>query len=667
MATSSPCPVYLTSPRVQLVPANTEIIVSGASFHKYDAKELDNIIAKLDVGSKVDEANLETFYMVANRHHISGTEVLICPLCTRKLVPNADKCSDKLMQIRSHIFPKSLLKQYCKIHCGKENTNFIWDLSSKKPIQGAPSLKFLLFCRGCEDKAVDEESYLRNVYLKIMGSALVRVTEEESHKLRHILAVILFRGALLGINFETFKTKYFFRDFYKLFIELRDYCCEESIEKYKILPIAKNLNIFLLHNTSFSRSNIGLITTLDFQLRNPKFTCLVEKDGVFLYTKFDCFHVELPIIYNDTSPLKKTGCFSDQYKVAGYFYLPPPTAAVDLFPDKLLQFNLSLIGNLADQLTRIPNVGCVIQMFENELVHPQKEYSRKADANKMVIEEDNYDLYDDMKNTLKMKWNLSEEQVSQVLNIFVEFGTIDVSTFIKGYIKREEHTDSEEDLIKKARKQTPFIVEIDQVQEWYDHLWLKLFMVLVCYCCLAFNIVFVLWHIVVLWIVLCTYMYHVYSPLCREHDWKNDLKRNWNLNEEQFDHILRMFNDYDLYIKEATVHGTNDSHMKRAQKQSPFVKSDRVWREEMRAIKAVSEKQKWEDNKFRKNNVREKERLQNKNMRLQVEIQKLQEKYDTIQMELQELERRPLVNPVEETHGPPIFESCISSPLAPIN
>ena len=633
----------LRSPRAQQVPEHARI-VSLILPRKYDDKELDDIIDKLDVGNRVHEEDLKCFYIIANRHHRDGKPVLICSLCTCKLSLG--------YRGESHIFPESLLYAYKDIHC-RENIDFIWDLSSKKTLR-APSLSVpSMFCQSCEREASKEEKYLKKVYLKIMGSALVRVTEEESHKLRHILAVILFRGALLGINFEQLRIQ--FRYFYNLFIDLRDYCRETDIAKYKILPIAEKVDIFLLPNTSFSCSNIGLITTLDFQLRNPTFTSLVERlrddqdeddqdgDNVFLYTKFDCFHVKLPII---PEACDLTGCFSDRYKVNGHFYLPPPKAAVKLFPDDLLQYNLSLIGDLADQLTRIPNVGCVIQI-------PKKNNRKAADANKnlMVTEKEdsvnffiNYVDDNNTKEKLKRKWNLSEEQVSQVLKLlFAQFGTIDVSRFIKRYIEKD--TDHERELV--AREQ------INQVHEWYDHLWLKLFMVLVCYCCLAHSITFILWFVALVWIVLCTIMYHVYSPMCREHEWNNDLKRNWNLDEEQFNRIIRMFNDYDLYIKEANVHcsSTADVWSKRAQKQSPFIKSDEAWRDEIIKIKADYEKE-------------AEKKLKIYERKKQQKLQKLQGEIKELRQEIRELNQPRQNDPLPEVQLP-IDEVVPVSPSQP--
>ncbi|SMN12498.1 hypothetical protein SPBRAN_1280 [uncultured Candidatus Thioglobus sp.] len=113
---------------------------------------------------------------------------------------------------------------------------------------------------------------------------------------------------------------------------------------------------------------------LDFQLRNPTFTELINDEKTeFMYTKFDCFHVELPIIehsYNYRS------CFSGN-PVEDHFDLPSPKDAMDFSPNFLLKHNLSQIPHIASQLVRVSPVCLILQMFKMKLAGG--EYDNSAD------------------------------------------------------------------------------------------------------------------------------------------------------------------------------------------------------------------------------------------------------------------------------------------------
>lgn len=298
----------------------------------------------------------KNFYIQANQLFIFGRTIDICPLCTRR----------KRNEPKSHIFPEALLKLYANIHC-KGDGEFVYDLSDGKP-RGAPGLSFPLFCNNCETNGSKEEGLLKDIYLEILGSESERlpISEERVHKLKHILAILIFRGILLGVNF--LDNGLVNDDFYRVFFELRDYCCETDCEAYKTKEIAKHIHLSLLPNSHFNINNSDPSYILDLQLRNPEFTSIVvTKRAVFLYTKFDCFHCTLPITPTRIKSLSDSSCFASCYK--GFYHFPNQGVGIQIFPQVLLDYNLSKIEKLAYHLfllnnSAIMNCKCIIQRFK---------------------------------------------------------------------------------------------------------------------------------------------------------------------------------------------------------------------------------------------------------------------------------------------------------------
>lgn len=130
----------------------------------------------------------------------------------------------------------------------------------------------------------------------------------------------------------------------------------------------------LLPNSHFNKNNIDPSYILDLQLRNPEFTSVIAtKSGVFLYTKFDCFHCTLPITPSDIDCLRKNSCFSSCNE--GFYLLPTQTDGIQLFPQLLLDFNLSRMETLAYQLfifndSAFMTCKCVIQLLKMEKWEP---------------------------------------------------------------------------------------------------------------------------------------------------------------------------------------------------------------------------------------------------------------------------------------------------------
>ena len=281
------------------------------------------------------------FYIQVNQLIIFGKCCEVCLLCTRL----------KKVQLKSHIFPKALLKLYAAIHC-KNDQQYLYNISDGKML-GPPGLSFPLFCNDCEVNASAEECLLKNVYLQVQSldskSRLTFKDDQIVHKLKHVLGILLFRGILLGINFLADIPQRHSVEFYETFFELRDYCCEKDCKAYQTKEISKRIHLSLLPNSPFNKCNIDPCYILDLQLRNPEFTSLVKTKGaVFLYTKFDCFHCTLSISRSDIHALRESCCFFQHA-------FPNEREGIESFPTLLLDFNLSMLETLAYQLVTLNN------------------------------------------------------------------------------------------------------------------------------------------------------------------------------------------------------------------------------------------------------------------------------------------------------------------------
>ena len=356
-----------------------------------------------------DEEAKQEFFFVANQCFLYGINLTLCALCTHskcklaggcnKLLCNCDqaKCTESRLCIdcnkgnhanhrKCHIFPSSLLESYGKIHCSKQ-VNFIYDPSSRK-MKGVGTLAFRLFCKDCEERAQNEEEILRNVYLKIMAvngkSCHLKVSESLSHKLRHILAVILFRGTLMGVHFWKQLMRISYQKFFEVFLELRNYCFESEMETYSKMPFADKIYLFLLPNAPFNPQNEQPTYIIDYQLRNPQFTTVIKVGknlSSCFYMKFDCFHCVVPIVDNgDLGFLSTTGsCFAAQtYKKS--FILLDHKDAINSFPRELLDYNLTQVEQLLHQILHIPKAikeqpYCILRwhlMYPEEMVSQVK-------------------------------------------------------------------------------------------------------------------------------------------------------------------------------------------------------------------------------------------------------------------------------------------------------
>jgi hypothetical protein len=308
--------------------------------------------------------SLKNFHIQANQLFIFGRVIDYCPLCFTVKGEHA---------ARSHIFPETLLRAYKAIHCGDAG-EFILDSSDGK-ILGAHALTFPLFCNTCEGNASNEENLLKSVYLQIQSS-VTRLRIKDIHKFKHVLAILMFRGILLGVNFLEEITRYYFHDFLETFMELQEYCRESDVQVYKEKAISKRIHLSLVRNVPFNPNNIDPCYILDLQLRNPEFTSVVVlENAVFFYTKFDCFHCTLPISPKDIISLNEKSCFKCPM-IDNFYLLPAPREAVDAFPKLLLDVSLSKMMGLSYSLVALNNspiisCQCVIQKFKIKKWEPR--------------------------------------------------------------------------------------------------------------------------------------------------------------------------------------------------------------------------------------------------------------------------------------------------------
>ena len=219
------------------------------------------------------------FFTHVNKLLRINVDCKYCPMCSK----------EKLEVIKSHIFPRSMLVIFNEIHCLNESEDFIYDFSRDKK-KRARAIAYPMLCRECEDLC-DEES-LKILYIFLMDKPNMKCIKvlNDGSWLQHVLANIMFRGILLSDSLpEDLLDKYFWQSF----TTLQDYCRDTK----KRMPW---LNLFLLPNKAMNEEEIAFLYPLEYVLRNPSFSTVVrsrhKKTQInFIYTKFDCFHLVLPL------------------------------------------------------------------------------------------------------------------------------------------------------------------------------------------------------------------------------------------------------------------------------------------------------------------------------------------------------------------------------------
>ena len=277
----------------------------------------------------IESETFTRFYLLVNQLYRAGGECDFCLLCGKL----------KIGEIDSHIFPRCLLEAFRKIHCEAEG-ECVFDPSTGKRM-GSKSLTLPLFCDSCEKAACTKEELLRNLYITIMakGDQRIKITNNQVQSLRKILAILMFRGCLTGINFLG-EMRNDFNVLMKWLIALRKFILSSEDD------VSERLGLYLIPNCPFNPNNADPLYILDFVLRCPSFTSLIRSNGrTFFYTQFDCFHCVLP--FDD---VKQTEFANDPLltHAKNCFYIHSPSSDLLLpssetmkcnFPSLLLQVN----------------------------------------------------------------------------------------------------------------------------------------------------------------------------------------------------------------------------------------------------------------------------------------------------------------------------------------
>ena len=277
--------------------SNTEDRVASRKLQENKVKQLWE---RIDL-DRLEASQVFDFLVAANELYRDGYRCDYCPLCLKRKDEVDPKGKDKGHR-RSHVIPRSILEHYWKIHGLSEA--YILDFSMNEHLS-PQGVTYQLLCGNCETFYSVAEKSLLNLYLDVASHpyrdiTIVHKEMEHSMKLpkgmksnlwlRYILANILFRGILANV------------DMGKKIIEnqaiyhLWRFCRRESSNVYD------DLKIFLLRNRPFYEdANDDTVQTIMYPfemfLRMPQCTELVEHKeiGPFFYTKFDCFHIALPL------------------------------------------------------------------------------------------------------------------------------------------------------------------------------------------------------------------------------------------------------------------------------------------------------------------------------------------------------------------------------------
>ena len=299
----------------------------------------------------------EIFYVFANQLYRFGKHTDLCPLCQKI---KKEKQDGSTAHPHSHLFPDALLKTYLKIHSASDHIIYDAFIGKFKKPKG---VAYPIFCNDCEHKASPKEHFLKDLYLVIMGGEngkRLRITTEQREDIEWILALLLFRGLLYGVDFLKETHRLYFPKLMDTFFKLRNFCHQETPDS----DIRSLIQVFILPNDDYNPNNPNY--SLELQLRNPVYTTIVAQNGsnnAFLYTKFDCFHCVVPLDSNNDS-FKKYSCFS-LTEDKSHYTLPYNREGIDqLFPTALLNHNIQGVAHMVQFLSYL-NKPCKIILDED--------------------------------------------------------------------------------------------------------------------------------------------------------------------------------------------------------------------------------------------------------------------------------------------------------------
>lgn len=227
------------------------------------------------------DENLITFLVSVNRLLRVGADCEFCPMC----------CKRKQHKVESHIFPRGLLMIFKQIHCSncndKSSDKYIYDFSRGVWL-GVNTLTYPMLCSDCE-QLCDEKS-LRQLYIILMDKADKKglTVPNDRHWLQRVLANIILRGLLVT---DSLPNDFLDADFKRVFKTLWDYCATRD----SMLP---DLHLFLLPNRPLVKGLNMYVHSFEYTLRCPMLPKVFRDQELgiyFVYTKFDYFHVVLPL------------------------------------------------------------------------------------------------------------------------------------------------------------------------------------------------------------------------------------------------------------------------------------------------------------------------------------------------------------------------------------
>ena len=261
----------------------------------------------------------------ANKLYRLGEKCPVCPMCLKDKSTNGG-------QRKSHVIPEAILDYYKQIHGTSEHGHgYMYDFSRNERLS-AQGLYYQLLCGECEIEYSKTEKSLAMVYPKLAADPHNNLTinhegtDTPAMWLIYVLTNILLRGVLANIDLDNhFQEQEIMDEVYFLWT----FCRAKLDVIYASKMSVPNLKVFFLPNKALSQSLIDFLFPLEMLLRMPRCTELIqyEKEGSFLYTKFDCFHVVLPLCEQSRAYFEAfdNGLEVDNYSLHFRWALQPTT------------------------------------------------------------------------------------------------------------------------------------------------------------------------------------------------------------------------------------------------------------------------------------------------------------------------------------------------------
>ena len=391
-----------------------------------------------------DEVLIKLFLNLT-RLYRAGRTYGFCPLCF--------EIKKKVRQ--SHIIPECILMAFRLIHVPvrsldcKEDYRILYNFSSWSRFPPRKATVELL-CENCETKSSDDENKLKSVYLYIMSNPDIACQIEgmENGWLHRVLAHILFRGILVNVDLDDYhgNSHSWFEDgdFLATFTSLWNYCKNPSH------PNPPDLRLFLLPNKALNDETTFSMFSMERILRSPHYTEIIikEKIGVFLYTKFDCFHVVLPVdgmsrsyfntyrnglyVSATTNEVFLRQCIRPRPPMHGTFSDEELTSH---FPAVLLQWNIQLHDEYAGYLfnqpskVKIRDYDIPFNIFPGEL-HKHDDSDTHRRMNKADDLAEKAKIISDLEGAKKI--NLGEQDNSKATEDAAKISPLTVVMILKG-------------------------------------------------------------------------------------------------------------------------------------------------------------------------------------------------------------------------------------------